>query len=312
MMSTVIENEEVAAATKVSIITPVIRSMLARSKSAMQRRQTDKVLACSIYGSHLRGYADMTSDNDVIFLMRRHNYSYLGLTNMEVSGNRAETDAMGKVLSEELGFRISVDFIDEATLLVGLMRNTARAVSVYQTLESDSKYVREHYKPIYEKYFNAAACAGGMMKAAAAQIRKANATDKHFAYRIERNYLTALWNILRSLRYISEHTNNTPIGHNEQIKNLISSVGGEFGEFVPMLTDPAIYKPYYNRTNREPGGDIEEVTAIQLEMLETLHSQSMRVFSEFAGRCMPLIPTMEEQAQELLALLVRNQECFND
>lgn len=310
MMSAVIANEEAAKA-KPSIITPVIHSMLDRSKSAMQRRQTDKVLACSIYGSHLRGYADMTSDNDVIFLMRRHNYNYFGLSREE-HGDRDETDAMGKALSDELGFRISVDFIDEASLFVGLMRNTSRAVAAYQTLETNSKYVRENYKPIYDKYFDVPALINGMMKGAIGQIRKAAQTDKHFAYRIERNYLTALWNILRSLQYIYEAENDKPYAHNAQLKDLIAFVGREFGEFVPALTQVEIYQPYRNRTDRESGAPVEEISGAELEMLEVLHSQAMRVLTDFAAKRMPLIPTMETQAEELLGLFKRNQDCFTD
>ena len=293
-------------------------SLIEGTKNLLKRHLVDPVIAAAAFGAHSRGYADISADKDIVCLVRRRNSTYLSLdaylhkeqTKEQLEEARsAEITMISRSISEELGENISITLIDERALLLGILRGVPSRIGAMHSLAANSKYVAENYLSVYNKYFDARYAALRYIDAAKLQIERLAQTTVTQLYRQERNYLTALWSIMRALEYRNAEVLGKPHAGLISFKDLMQKVSKDSHLFSEINLN-ILFDPYYRRIEREHMDNVLRIDEEEEKYLKQFYVKALGIITEsvFGENYKPCNDTI---AKEMLVILNRNQAYFD-
>lgn len=293
-------------------------SLIDGTKNLLKRHIVDPVIAAAAFGAHSRGYADISADKDIVCLVRRRNSAYLSLdtylhkeqTKEQLEEARlAEVTMISRSISEELGENVSISLIDERALLLGILRGAPSKIGALHTLAANSKYVAENFLSVYNKHFDARFAATRYMDAAKQQIERLAQTTETQLYRQERNYLTALWSIMRAIEYRDTEVLNHPHRGMISFEELKLNIYAEKHR-VPDIKLEVLFDPYYRRIEREHMDNVLQISVSEENELRSFYVWALGYITEtaFGENYKPCNDTI---AKEMLVMLSRNQNYFD-
>lgn len=290
-------------------------------KTLLKKHVVDQVIAAGVFGAHSRGYADISADKDIVCLMRRRNSVYLSLdTYLHKEQNReqleearaAEITMVSRSISEELGENISISLIDERALLLGIMRGIPSKIGAMHSLAMNSKYVTDNYLTIYKKYFDPYFNALRYMDAAKQQLERLSYASASQLYRQERNYLTALWSIMRAVEFMDATLAGEEHGGLMTFEELKTSTIAHpaFNLYSNDDMCQTLFDPYYRRIEREHLDNVISISKKEEQVLREHYIQALDVISQtkFGTNYKPDNETI---AKEMMQMLLRNQDHFD-
>lgn len=294
-------------------------AMLARVKRSLTEHLKEEIISVNVYGSRLRGYSDIAADHDFVVLTRLPNKDYFNVIPQTQDPEKrkrqeelayAEQKRINELVSEDVGTKVAITCIDERKAIIGLLNFNPNIVGAVHILATGCDYVREHLMPLFDKYLSLDAMSSRYIEVARYQISRLRAAGASQIYRQERNYLTAMWCLLRCLEFINEDRENLFPAPNMQLLELIRSATANNSEECPVLKNSSLVRPYYRRTGRERFADLEGISAEETQLLEDLFNQVSRCidahdFADYEDRATPDII-----AEELLKMYVRNDNYF--